>query len=80
MADNVNNPAHYMGNGMQVIDVLKAFFDHDEYVGFLCGNVVKYVLRYRKKGGVEDLSKAQWYLNKLIATEAIEEVRDGCGE
>ena len=38
---------------------------------YLQGNIVKYLWRYRYKNGVEDLKKAQWYLNKLI------EVYDG---
>ena len=38
-------------------------------LGFLDGNVVKYVSRYRSKGGVEDLRKAQHYLAKLIEVE-----------
>lgn len=74
MTDNVNAPAHYAGEGMQVIDAIHAFFGEREYVGFLWGNVVKYVLRYRKKGGVEDLEKARWYLNKLIVAESVAEV------
>lgn len=72
--NNVYSPAHYAGNGMQVIDAIHAFFGEREYVGFLWGNVVKYVLRYRKKGGVEDLEKARWYLNKLIVAESVSEV------
>jgi len=32
----------------------------------LQGNIIKYVWRYRYKNGVEDLEKAQWYLNRLI--------------
>ena len=72
--NNVYSPAHYAGDGMQVIDAIKAFFGEREYVGFLWGNVVKYVLRYRKKGGVEDLEKARWYLNRLIAAESVSEV------
>jgi hypothetical protein len=38
----------------------------EEYVGFLRGNVFKYQWRYKNKNGVEDLRKAQWYMNKLI--------------
>ena len=32
------------------------------------GNVMKYVWRYQQKNGVEDLRKANWYLNKMIET------------
>lgn len=35
-------------------------------LGYLEGNVIKYVSRYRDKNGVEDLRKAQHYLDKLI--------------
>lgn len=38
-------------------------------LGFLDGNVVRYVARWRKKNGVEDLKKARHYLDKLIETE-----------
>lgn len=35
-------------------------------LGFLEGNVIKYVTRYKSKNGLEDLKKAQHYLQKLI--------------
>ena len=35
-------------------------------MSFLEGNVVKYVTRYKMKNGLEDLKKAQWYLNRII--------------
>lgn len=38
-------------------------------LGFLEGNIVKYVTRFRKKNGVQDLEKAQHYLQKLIEVE-----------
>ena len=39
----------------------------DEYHGYLKGNVLKYVSRYKFKGEpLEDLKKAQWYLNRLV--------------
>jgi hypothetical protein len=37
-------------------------------LGYLEGNIIKYVSRYRKKGGIDDLRKAQHYLQKLIET------------
>lgn len=40
-------------------------------LGFLDGNVVKYVARFRSKGGIEDLQKAKHYLDKLIEVEAM---------
>jgi len=38
-------------------------------IGYLEGNIIKYVSRWKKKGGVEDLYKAQHYLEKLIQLE-----------
>lgn len=46
---------------MEVIDVIEAFG-----LGPHEANIVKYVLRYKKKNGKQDLLKAQWYLNRLI--------------
>jgi hypothetical protein len=45
-------------------------------LGFHAGNVVKYVARYKAKGGLEDLKKAAWYLRRLID---IEESKDRKG-
>lgn len=59
--DPINSPQHYMGNGLEVIDVIESFG-----LSYKEGNVLKYLLRWQKKGGVEDLKKAQWYLNRLI--------------
>lgn len=35
-------------------------------IGYLEGNVIKYVSRWKDKGGVQDLLKAKHYLEKLI--------------
>ena len=65
MADNVNQPPHYNQAGIECIDaILAATGDGFEY--YLQGNIMKYLWRYRYKNGIEDLEKAQWYLNKLI--------------
>ena len=63
-ADMVNNPPHYTTGKIEVID-----FIEDQRFGYLSGQVVKYVSRYRHKGKpVEDLQKAQFYLARLIKT------------
>ncbi|KRM73023.1 hypothetical protein FC34_GL000744 [Lacticaseibacillus brantae DSM 23927] len=54
---------------METIDVIKASMQGDEFRGFLKGNIFKYISRYRKKNGVEDLHKAQWYVEKLTEYE-----------
>jgi hypothetical protein len=68
MADNVNSPKHYNQSGVECIDAIRAATD-DGLSGFeyyLQGNIIKYLWRYRYKNGLEDLKKAQWYLNLLI--------------
>jgi hypothetical protein len=37
----------------------------DEFLGYLRGNCIKYIWRYRQKNGLEDLRKAEWYLSRL---------------
>tara|TARA_R110000772_G_scaffold169556_1_gene281439 strand:- start:1207 stop:1464 length:258 start_codon:yes stop_codon:yes gene_type:complete len=68
--DMVNSPSHYNESGIECIDALQAMLGKD-FDSYLQGNIAKYLWRYRYKNGIEDLKKAQWYLNKLI------EVYDG---
>lgn len=63
--DMVNSPPHYNQAGIECIDAIQAATD-EGYEYYLQGNIMKYVWRYRYKNGIEDLKKAQWYLNKLI--------------
>ena len=62
----VENPPHYNAGGIECIEAIKASMSTESYTGYLKGNVQKYVWRYEDKNGVEDLRKAQWYLNTLI--------------
>ena len=61
---SVDHPAHYAGNGIEAIDVIEAW-----ELGFCEGNVVKYLARWQTKGGIEDLRKARWYLDRFIAQQ-----------
>ena len=71
MEDPVNNPQHYKNGQIESIDYIQDFLSKEEYRGFLRGNISKYLHRYNYKGKpLEDLKKAQWYLNKLIEMEA----------
>jgi len=63
--DMVNSPPHYNKAGIETIDAIEAMTDGG-FDYYLQGNIMKYLWRYRYKNGVEDLKKAQWYLNKLI--------------
>lgn len=61
--DNVNHPAHYKAGGIETIDFIEA-----KHLNYNLGNVVKYITRADLKGNrLEDLQKAQWYLNREIA-------------
>ena len=63
----VENPSHYCGTKYQAID-----FIEDQGLGYCLGNVTKYVCRAGKKypgdkqKELQDLKKAQWYLNRRI--------------
>ena len=39
---------------------------YQQFTGYLKGNIQKYIWRYDRKNGTEDLKKAQWYLERLI--------------
>lgn len=76
MNDNVNNPAHYTQGGIECIDAIKSSMSPLEYAGFLKGNALKYLWRYRHKGkAVEDLKKAAWYLDRLTRFTELEEAK-----
>lgn len=66
--DMVNHPSHYQSEtGLEVFDVIEAFtFDLKGIEAVDTGNVIKYICRWKKKNGLEDLEKARWYLNRLI--------------
>ena len=63
MEDMVNHPNHYADKGIEVIDYIRDTLSPDGFVDYCIGNVIKYVSRWRKKGGPEDLRKAGVYLN-----------------
>lgn len=66
-ADMVNRPAHYNNGNMECIDAIRGMLTHDEYIGYLRGNALKYNWRCRYKGKpIEDLRKARWYEERLI--------------
>lgn len=66
--DMVNHPSHYISKtGLETIDVIEAFTDDLNGIEATdTGNIIKYICRWKGKNGVEDLKKAQWYLNHLI--------------
>lgn len=64
----VSHPPHYQSEtGLEVIDVIEAFtFDLQGIEAVDTANVIKYICRWSKKNGIQDLKKAMWYLNHLI--------------
>jgi len=56
---------HYQKLKIQPWDYMEATFTHEEFRGFLRGNIIKYLSRY-KSNPLEDLKKAHHYLTKLI--------------
>jgi len=67
--DNVNHPVHYTNGKVECIDAIEAATCNLKGVEAVCtGNAIKYLWRWRLKNGIEDLKKAQWYINHLIET------------
>ena len=64
--DPVNNPPHYNNGNIECIDAIEAMLSHEEFIGYLRGNSLKYRWRFRYKNGVQDLDKAEWYEKKLM--------------
>ena len=62
--------SHYKDNAIQPWDYIVA-----NNLGYLEGNVVKYITRWRQKGGVDDLRKVVHYAEKLIEVATKEELR-----
>lgn len=67
-SDMVNHPPHYQSEtGLETIDIIAAVtFDLKGIEAVDTGNVVKYISRWKKKNGLQDLEKAKWYLEHLI--------------
>jgi hypothetical protein len=63
--DNIDHPKHYNMGKFETIEIIQDMTG-DSFEGFLLGNIIKYLARYKYKNGVEDLKKARWYLDRLI--------------
>jgi hypothetical protein len=61
--------SHYKDMPIQPWHVMEAVLTHDEFVGFLKGNIIKYSLRAGRKDGSDDAGKAQHYMQKLREVE-----------
>ena len=61
MTNKVNHPKHYNKGKIEVWD-----FIADQDLNFFEGNIVKYITRWRTKGGMEDLLKVKEYIDKYL--------------
>jgi hypothetical protein len=59
---------HYKSFKIQPVE-----FIHINKLGYIAGNIIKYVCRYKVKSGIEDLRKARHYIDMLIESELKEE-------
>ena len=64
MTDKIKQPVHYIMNKIEPIDFIIA-----NKLNFCEGNVIKYISRYKRKNGIEDLKKAKQYIDFLIKKE-----------
>tara|TARA_R100001591_G_scaffold12441_1_gene18530 strand:+ start:72 stop:275 length:204 start_codon:yes stop_codon:yes gene_type:complete len=60
MPEDKINPSYYK-KGIETTDYIVS---HN--MNYVEGNIIKYVTRYKEKNGLQDLLKAEWYLNRLI--------------
>lgn len=61
------NPQHYRSGNIECIDALESATINKFGIEAVCtANAIKYLWRYENKGGVEDVKKAKWYIEKLI--------------
>lgn len=73
--DMVNHPPHYNQGGIETIEAIKAALGYG-FNAYLTGNILKYLWRYNHKGGLQDVKKAQFYLNRLVKEmDAAEQVQ-----
>ena len=65
MTDNVNHPTHYADScSIECIDAMLLIFGYEDTINYCIINAFKYIWRHKNKNGLEDLKKAEWYVNK----------------
>lgn len=66
--DAVEHPAHYNQGGIECIEAIKAATVGKKGIEAVCtANAIKYLWRFEAKNGIEDVKKARWYIDRLIA-------------
>lgn len=64
--DVINHPSHYESGNFECIEVMEETQGTEAVKDFCLCNAFKYLYRHRNKNGLEDVKKANWYLNKYI--------------
>lgn len=76
MSDPIN-PNHYQRDGMECIDAIKAAVQNLSGAEAYCtGSAIKYLWRWKEKGGKDDLNKAIWFIKDMIAEIEDQELQD----
>ena len=70
-ANDPINPNHYKQGKVECIDCIESATSNlTGFEGFCTGNAIKYLYRWKQKGGVTDLEKARWYLNRMLGEKS----------
>lgn len=64
---NKIKPSYYTQGNEDLITYFANNFNRDKFIGFMTGNIIKYVVRFDGKNGLEDLSKAKEYIERLYS-------------
>ena len=68
MNNPVTHPTHYTSGDIECIDAIaEAIKGLSGIEAFMIGNAIKYLWRFKLKGGKQDLEKAKWYIERTIA-------------
>lgn len=67
--DSINHPGHYETGKFECIDVMLKTQGTEAVKNFCICNAFKYLYRHKRKSGIEDIKKADWYLKKYIELE-----------
>ena len=72
----METPNHYGQCGFECLEILDGFFNDEELLGFILGNIFKYLWRYKSKNGKEDLQKAKHYYDFITKYNLSNEYRN----
>ena len=70
--ETVNHPSHYVQNGIECFDVIKAALGDEGFKRFCEGNIIKYAFRMRYKGQyLDDVKKVHFYAEQIIKAHEV---------